>query len=510
MHGFCLDEPTALDIMHRRFNPRCEPTWSDKELAHKIREAATKPHGKPFGWLKDDGPSIVPISGVDLSVISSQGLGKARQKRSKSGAPDPGPIPAHLLEVPGLIGQVAAHNLETCHRAQPVLALAAAIALQAVLCARKVMDSRGSRSNVYLVGLAPSGTGKEHARQLNKRILGDSGLINLEGPEDLASDAGLVTHIAKEPAALLQMDEFGRILRTIGDRNAPSHLANIVTILLKLWSSTTCRFKGKSYADEEQGKIANQPCAVLYGTTVEDSFLQSLTAESLSDGLLARMLIFEGDRTPARRRNVEARPVPTDILEVAKWWGKFKGGPGNLTPENPDPLLVETVDEAEIAFDRLGELADREAGAGESKRMRGAALWRRAEEKARKLALVYACSANHENPIIDGPAAEWGCQIAEHNTRRMLYLAESWISDGWFDARQKAVLRGIKDRGGSVTRNELTRMTQSMTIRDRQQIIDNLLESEQIELETVTTNGRSAVRYKLVGEPSVTFVKLSS
>lgn len=60
---------------------------------------------------------------------------------------DPGPFPEHLLQVPGLMRDVIEFNLDTARRPQPVLALAGAIGLQAVLAARKVRDERGKASS---------------------------------------------------------------------------------------------------------------------------------------------------------------------------------------------------------------------------------------------------------------------------------------------------------------------------------------------------------------------------
>ncbi|MCP4766383.1 MAG: bifunctional DNA primase/polymerase, partial [Gammaproteobacteria bacterium] len=57
VHGFGLDLPAALRILTDHYNPRCSPPWSDKELKHKINQAASKPHDRPFGWLRDDSPS---------------------------------------------------------------------------------------------------------------------------------------------------------------------------------------------------------------------------------------------------------------------------------------------------------------------------------------------------------------------------------------------------------------------------------------------------------------------
>jgi hypothetical protein len=51
VHGFCLTESEALDLLQRQFNPRCNPPWSDRELRHKVADALTKPHHRPRGWL---------------------------------------------------------------------------------------------------------------------------------------------------------------------------------------------------------------------------------------------------------------------------------------------------------------------------------------------------------------------------------------------------------------------------------------------------------------------------
>jgi antirestriction protein ArdC len=53
VHGFGLSPSETLDLLVTRFNPRCSPAWSDKELEHKVADAAKRPHTRPFGWLRD-------------------------------------------------------------------------------------------------------------------------------------------------------------------------------------------------------------------------------------------------------------------------------------------------------------------------------------------------------------------------------------------------------------------------------------------------------------------------
>ncbi len=490
VHGFGLDAETAFRLLADRYNPRCQPPWSEKELRHKVTDAASKPHDKPLGWLRDVGPA--QASDVDLSDFNPERRRSDAERPPSERVPDPGPFPEHLLHVPGLIEQVAAYNLATATRPQPVLALAAGICLQAVLAGRKVRDERGNRTNLYCVGVAPSGAGKDHARKVNKNALFAADMVEHEGNEDLASDAGLVTAVETEPAILFQIDEFGRFLRTIGDPKKAPHLFNVLTALMKLYSSADTIFRGKAYADAKRNKVVDQPCVSVYGTTVPEHFYESLTADSLSDGFIARLLVFEANATPARQR-VKARPVPESIKQAAAWWGSFKPG-GNLAAEHPEPLVVEATPEAGALFDALAATVDVELGKPDQA---GRSVWARAEEKACRLALVYACSANAQKPVIDAHAARWACDLSVYLTRRMLYIAHEWVADGVFDARQKRVLRVVRKADGRISRSELCRKTQWLTQRERQEVIDNLVETGQIEQVVEETATRPRVVYAL-------------
>jgi hypothetical protein len=392
-----------------------------------------------------------------------------------TGPADPGPFPEHLLTVPGFIADVMAYNLATAIRPQPVLALAAAICLQAVLAARKVQDERGNRTNLYVIGIADSGRGKDHGRKVNRNILFHAGLDHLEGSEDIASDAGLVTAVEQQPGVLFQVDEFGRFLRTIGDPKKAPHLFNVLGTLMKLYSSADTVFRGKAYADAKRNKVVDQPCVTLYGTTVPEHFFESLTADSLSDGFIARLLVFEALDVPARQR-VPLTPPPPTIIEAARAWGELRTG-GNLRDEHPEPRIVTCTSEAAAVFDNLARQVDTELGGQHA----GRSLWARAEEKACRLALIYACSANGIDPVIDCPAGRWASELSTYLTRRMLALASQWVADGSFDTQQKRVLRIIHEAGGRIGRNELCRRTQWLNVRGREEIIENLLATGQIE-----------------------------
>lgn len=401
---------------------------------------------------------------------------------------DPGPFPMNLLRVPGLIGEVMQYNLATAFRPQPVLALASAICLQAVLAARKVRDERGNRTNVYVIGIADTGRGKDHGRKVNKSVLFHAGVDYLDGNEEIASDSGLVAAAELQPGILFQLDEFGRFLRTIGDPKKAPHLFNVISTLMKLYSSADTTFRGKAYADPKRNKVIDQPCVSLYGTTVPEHFFESLTTDGLSDGFVARLLVFEAPDVAERQRRPLV-PPPDSIIEAARWWGEFRPG-GDLREQHPQPIVIEATSDGDYEFDELARIVDQELAGPDSD---ARALWARAEEKACRLAMIYACSKCRDQPLVDGEAAKWACDLSAYITRRMLWLAKQWVADGQFDAKQKKLLRIIRSAGGKIGRNELCRKSQSLSVRERSEIIDNLKATGQI-VETTESNGTGRPR----------------
>lgn len=482
VHGFALDPAVAFDLLMREFNPRCVPPWSEAEMRHKVEDAANKPHERPRGWLADARTTPAPLA--DRTNISVE----AKEPNMQVHA-DPGPFPEHLLNVPGFISEVMGHNKATAIRWQPVLALAGAIALQCVLSGRKVRDGLDNRTNLYCLSIAPSGTGKENARKVNKQILHAAGLAALEGPEDLASDAGLVAAIAKQPAILFQIDEFGRFLQTIGDPKKSSHLFNVITVWMKLFSSASTVYKGKAYANSDRNRTIVQPCVSLFCTSVPEHFYESLTTASLKDGFVARLLVFESDEMP-KRQCAKATAVPQSIIEIARPWGQ------RLCPTDgePAPVLVQTTEAAEAVFEELATLADARMEQGDSI---ASSLWARAEETARRLALVYACSADHVKPRIDVDAARWACDLATYLIKRMLYQAGQCVADGAFGAAQLRVLRIIRD-AGEITKTDLCRKTQDMTPRERDAILTNLEACGHIEVIKKPTKTKSKEVYRAI------------
>lgn len=68
LHGFGLQPERALVLLRQHYNLRCQPPWSDKELIHKINDAASQPHDRPYGWLRDADRLELPVTLAALSL----------------------------------------------------------------------------------------------------------------------------------------------------------------------------------------------------------------------------------------------------------------------------------------------------------------------------------------------------------------------------------------------------------------------------------------------------------
>ena len=270
--GRRLSDDQVLDLL-RGWNTRNLPPLRDDEL-----QQATI-NGRKNGTARADKlPQSLPepdLSDVDLSaIIAPRPVPQRRQTETES------KLPAELLDIPGLIGDVMRHNLQTAHYPLPELALAGALALMSVLTGGKVTDKVRTRTNLFLIGLAPSGGGKDHSRKLNRLILRSAGGGQTVGPERIGSHAGIISTLAEQWLTLFQLDEIGHLVMAMQDRGSP-HLVQISAVLMQLFSSADSEWISDAYGDRNKVKTLAYPHAVLYGTAVPEGFWESLTEDNL-------------------------------------------------------------------------------------------------------------------------------------------------------------------------------------------------------------------------------------
>lgn len=138
---------------------------------------------------------------------------------------DPGMLADELMNVPGFVNELMNHTLAVSPRPNKPLAFAGALAMTAHLSGRTYRDQRGTRTNLYLAALAPSGMGKDEPRVVNKRLADGAGCL-ASVPDSIASGQGLEDAMAESPSLLLQCDEADTLLTAMrGEGSAASRSA---------------------------------------------------------------------------------------------------------------------------------------------------------------------------------------------------------------------------------------------------------------------------------------------
>jgi hypothetical protein len=411
-------------------------------LEHGGDYAASASTLRAQGFGDDGGPP----QPVDLSgLIGSSDAPPPAEPTT----PDPGPMPEELLDVPGFIQQVVDYTLAVSPYPQPALAFATALVLQAFLAGRKVRDVADNRTNLYVLALANSGAGKNEPRKVNQRICVEAGLQDCLG-DAFASGEGIEDRLFVTPSVLFQTDEIDGLMNAINRASDARH-EGIMNVLLKMYTSSSTIYPMRVKAGGQSPGVIDQPSLCILGTAVPKYYYEALSVRMLNNGFFARLIVLEVGKR-GRGQTPVSLPIPEAILHTAQWWADFRPGEGNLQNWHPVPVCVEATPEAASALEEFRALADdRYAEAEDQDDPAGMAIWARAYEKARKLALVYAASENHLQMRIDEPAVHWARRFVDYQTRRMLFMAGQHVAEGEFDARCKRmieVLAGWRRRRG--------------------------------------------------------------
>jgi hypothetical protein len=132
----------------------------------------------------------------------------------------------------------------------------------------------------------------------------------------------------------------------------------------------------------------------------------------------------------------------------------------------------------------------------------GTTVWGRVPEHVRKLALLYAISANHQSPLIDAHGVTWATSFMVHQTQRMLFMANSHVSDNPFHAECLKLLRKLQDAPEKRLSHSILLKRMKIDAKTFQEIITTLEQQGDILTAICSTAGRPQRHYQLLGETS--------
>jgi hypothetical protein len=481
--------------------------WEESEIEAALQEANRQRCNPPLPeWeVRQIAQSVCRYEPNQIAVAIAEGrfvefTNFEEEEEAEPDNPDPGPVPLELLSVPGFVNDVVEFTKETAPYPNHELAFMGALCLQGLLAGRKVRDQANNRTSVFALALANSGTGKDAPRQVNAQILQAIGLGNYLG-DSFASGEGIEDRLYLCPNALFQTDEVDTLLSRMNSARDPRYESMMAT-LLKLYTSAGADFPMRVRANQEPTSI-HCPNLVLFGTAIPRHFYDALNDRLLTNGFFARLLILETGRR-GQGQEVESRPVPESILEVARYWAE-------LLAENQDedgnevplvPILVPHTQQALELVTSYRIQADEEYTLAENAGAEaGMALWARANEKARRLALIYGCSENHRSPRITEAAVNWANSFVSHLTRRMLFQTKYHAQEGRFAEQCQALVATLRkwrqNKGDAWMPFWQISRKHAWPDREHDQVRTSLIDQRLIDYQEHQTSGRPTRQYRL-------------
>lgn len=333
---------------------------------------------------------------------------------------DTAPVVPGIGLPPGLVGEVAQYFYQTAIRPVPEVALGAAIAITAGVCARSYNIS-GSGLNQYLILLAKTGSGKEGAAtgidNLIAAVRPQVPMVDqFIGPSAFASGQALIKVLDERPCFVSVLGEFGLTLQQLCDPRANSAQIMLKKVLLDLYSKSGWNkvLRSSVYSDTEKNtKIVQAPNVTILGESTPESFFEGLDSTHIAEGLIPRFSVIEytGPRPP-RNRNANQPPSQQLVARFSELVTVSLTTANNGTCANVqvESTALQLLDEFDAKADEMINAA------GSDVDMQ---LWNRAHLKALKLAAVIAVGCNPHAPVVTADIARWSIDFVERDVAVM-------------------------------------------------------------------------------------------
>lgn len=436
-------------------------------------------------WLKtrlnyQEAPSI----DVGRLIENSRKKAEAKKNAAVEPAMAPRPVPsmattlvpanqnkAHYnpftpQEAGGVLGQISQWAYDTSRRPVPEFSIMAAVAFLSVMFGRRAVGPTGAGLNMYLVGIAGPGFGKEHPLKAVQTLAVDIQMPFLIGPGEVTSGSAIEKVVRRRPVFLMPWDEMGVVLQSVTGRGSSSWAQTIRKVLLEVFSKSTSMWTGKEHADPTKDSSAEPiflPTVSLMGMSTPVTFYKGITEESLTDGFVARLVVVEPSLRPERHSAPPVLVTPVSLLTAIKRCrDDFPKVGGDIAQASwrdalKRPPIYTVPWESAEAEKRWTDIEDwqiaeiDENGASEG-------IVGRTAEQTIKFATIRAISRNPSEPSVSLSDVEWGHAIVQRSISSINRGVEEFMAGSQFEELCKAILTALRNsKDGSLPQSTLVR-----------------------------------------------------
>lgn len=442
-----------------------------------------------FNWLRDRLGLTLPE--VDTSRMIAKGLAKRSappaepmrmpepfSEEQEPAQPTPKEVrapagtvnPFDYRSQGGLMGLVSRWIFDSAWRPVPEFATIGAIGVCSTLFGRRYSTPTGLGLNLYLIGIAGSGFGKDQPLKASQALLADAGMQHLIGPGDISSDSALEHVVRQRPCFVMPMDEIGVFLQATNGKNSGGFERRIRKVFLDLYTKGDGMWTGKQKVPVQGGRAVNDnaaepvynPNISILGMSTPTEFYAGISDQNLSDGMIGRMTVIAAkDRPRPREDRVPLIPPPSLVQEVKRVAQKYPASTGNLSGNNwristQRPQIYAVPWQDDTVRRRWMEIEEWQLAAIDEDHTKDGVVGRAAEQTL-KLATIRACSRQPEAPSVSLDDIEWGWAIVSASLWNIDSGVKEFMVDSDFDRLCKLIMQHLEVAGGEISRAVLLR-----------------------------------------------------
>jgi hypothetical protein len=405
---------------------------------------------------------------------------------------------------PTVLKTLHTNLLENSWVKQPDLALGALLTLIATLTSRKIVF-QGLSPNLYVLNISPSGSGKDKPQSYVKEILINMRADSLLGSGDYVSDASLMDGLANKPVRMDILDEAGGILRSVNSGKA-EYNGKMADVLAELYTSSHTKYLGRSTAEGNKG-ACYRPNVNILASTTPTGFSEGVSRKAIEKGLMGRFLIFLGD-TEAKSQRLKSFPkVPSFVSRQLEWW--YGMNPTDFITEDTDTIELGGIkqnyvelkatkaaeDQLDSIFTNLDQLR-RETSPNDPKLPIVARLY---QQMVKLIIISASCRTIQDIPVIQKEDVDFGYELIMYYYNTIQDIIDSYIFENKTQMNSQKLINTIKMNGGFMTKEELYRSTRTLTLKERENIIEDLLAGGLISRDLESVDGNQTIVFRLTG-----------
>jgi hypothetical protein len=340
----------------------------------------------------------------------------------------------YIQPFPGPMAEIVESSLKLANKPQPELTNLAVLIGMAAACNGQHILPGGGRLNLYGLGIAGTGFGKEHPRNTAEQVA-EAGGCQVTGQP--GSGAGLEDLLEPNNGLLLAIDEVAHLMDAINGSNKAPYLIDLSGNLLKLFSASKGTYRTRALAKTkgvESAKSIKHPCVNMIGFATPEKLGKAVGVGNIEDGLLGRMLFAMGHDGVAPRRGVDSFRLSSSVIKIAQEINDANGG---FSQE----VRISIGTEANSLLDIL--MYEFDANATQARTLFSRALKMRSFEKCERIAGVLAVWDAPQQPAISVEHVLWAARFVMQSDRTVTKFCTDFMHGGQVQADAALIIKTI-------------------------------------------------------------------